>query len=108
MRGFEPLTPSMRTRCATGLRHIPRNGRKISTRAAPVRSAGSEVGDLPFLGWGRCRGGLLRADRGTAGGLGWGRGAAEAHAALGGLYDLVAAAGEQGDGGLVGWPATGW
>ena len=23
MRGFEPLAPSMRTRCATGLRHIP-------------------------------------------------------------------------------------
>ena len=24
LRGFEPLTPSMRTRCATGLRHSPR------------------------------------------------------------------------------------
>ena|GEM_PF-3542082 len=23
LRGFEPLTPSMRTRCATGLRHSP-------------------------------------------------------------------------------------
>ena len=23
LRGFEPLTPSMRTRCATGLRHRP-------------------------------------------------------------------------------------
>jgi hypothetical protein len=23
LRGFEPLTPSMRTRCATGLRHNP-------------------------------------------------------------------------------------
>ena len=27
LRGFEPLTPSMRTRCATGLRHSP-NGRE--------------------------------------------------------------------------------
>ena len=24
LRGFEPLTPSMRTRCATGLRYSPR------------------------------------------------------------------------------------
>ena len=23
LRGFEPLTPSMRTRCATGLRYSP-------------------------------------------------------------------------------------
>jgi hypothetical protein len=26
LRGFEPLTPSMRTRCATGLRHSPNGG----------------------------------------------------------------------------------
>src|SRR5262249_22557109 len=26
LRGFEPLTPSMRTRCATGLRYSPKNG----------------------------------------------------------------------------------
>jgi hypothetical protein len=25
LRGFEPLTPSMRTRCATGLRYSPWN-----------------------------------------------------------------------------------
>jgi hypothetical protein len=25
LRGFEPLTPSMRTRCATGLRYSPEN-----------------------------------------------------------------------------------
>jgi hypothetical protein len=25
LRGFEPLTPSMRTRCATGLRYSPLN-----------------------------------------------------------------------------------
>ncbi|GLZ04828.1 hypothetical protein Acsp03_22940 [Actinomadura sp. NBRC 104412] len=30
LRGFEPLTPSMRTRCATGLRYSPRNLRKVS------------------------------------------------------------------------------
>jgi hypothetical protein len=24
LRGFEPLTPSMRTRCATGLRYSPK------------------------------------------------------------------------------------
>ena len=28
LRGFEPLTPSMRTRCATGLRHSPDTGRE--------------------------------------------------------------------------------
>src|ERR1700722_9402594 len=26
LRGFEPLAPSMRTRCATGLRYSPKNG----------------------------------------------------------------------------------
>jgi hypothetical protein len=26
LRGFEPLTPSMRTRCATGLRYSPWDG----------------------------------------------------------------------------------
>jgi hypothetical protein len=26
LRGFEPLTPSMRTRCATGLRYSPKTG----------------------------------------------------------------------------------
>jgi hypothetical protein len=35
LRGFEPLTPSMRTRCATGLRYSPRN--------ASQRSKPSEV-----------------------------------------------------------------
>jgi hypothetical protein len=28
LRGFEPLTPSMRTRCATGLRYSPKTGRQ--------------------------------------------------------------------------------
>ena len=30
LRGFEPLTPSMRTRCATGLRYSPWNSRQRS------------------------------------------------------------------------------
>ena len=30
LRGFEPLTPSMRTRCATGLRYSPRNASQRS------------------------------------------------------------------------------
>ena len=30
LRGFEPLTPSMRTRCATGLRYSPENLSKPS------------------------------------------------------------------------------
>jgi hypothetical protein len=34
LRGFEPLTPSMRTRCATGLRHSP-NGRTTLPPCSP-------------------------------------------------------------------------
>jgi hypothetical protein len=30
LRGFEPLTPSMRTRCATGLRYSPWNASQRS------------------------------------------------------------------------------
>ena len=37
LRGFEPLTPSMRTRCATGLRHSPKTG---SQRSKHLRSRG--------------------------------------------------------------------
>ena len=33
LRGFEPLTPSMRTRCATGLRHSPENLSQPSKRS---------------------------------------------------------------------------
>jgi hypothetical protein len=32
LRGFEPLTPSMRTRCATGLRYSPKNASQPSKR----------------------------------------------------------------------------
>ena len=34
LRGFEPLTPSMRTRCATGLRYSPKNA---SQRSKPAK-----------------------------------------------------------------------
>jgi hypothetical protein len=34
LRGFEPLTPSMRTRCATGLRYSPENLSQPSKRCA--------------------------------------------------------------------------
>jgi hypothetical protein len=34
LRGFEPLTPSMRTRCATGLRYSPKNVSQPSKRPA--------------------------------------------------------------------------
>lgn len=30
MRGFEPLTPSMRTKCATGLRYIPKDSIRLA------------------------------------------------------------------------------
>jgi hypothetical protein len=33
LRGFEPLTPSMRTRCATGLRYSPWTVDKANRRA---------------------------------------------------------------------------
>src|ERR1035438_9434245 len=47
LRGFEPLTPSMRTRCATGLRHSPWTGSqpsKLRASSAPRRSAGRNRG----------------------------------------------------------------
>jgi hypothetical protein len=40
LRGFEPLAPSMRTRCATGLRYSPKNGcqrSKLSRLLARLR-----------------------------------------------------------------------
>jgi hypothetical protein len=42
LRGFEPLTPSMRTRCATGLRYSPKDA---SQRSKPGdRSASGDPG----------------------------------------------------------------
>jgi hypothetical protein len=46
LRGFEPLTPSMRTRCATGLRYSPKNASqrskpaKVSAHAIRLASGG--------------------------------------------------------------------
>jgi hypothetical protein len=49
LRGFEPLTPSMRTRCATGLRYSPWNGcqrskdqRVLALQSPTARFAASE------------------------------------------------------------------
>jgi hypothetical protein len=50
LRGFEPLTPSMRTRCATGLRYSPKSStwarlagqdERTQPGSAPVWRAGS-------------------------------------------------------------------
>lgn len=55
LRGFEPLTPSMRTRCATGLRHSP--NKKNNSRSWEVVAHGLSCGRRPGTG---------------AGGVGWG------------------------------------
>src|SRR5258708_9735342 len=40
LRGFEPLTPSMRTRCATGLRYSPKTGASVANSGdAPLAAA---------------------------------------------------------------------
>ncbi len=44
LRGFEPLTPSMRTRCATGLRYSPRNLNQSSKRYSLTARAVSYSG----------------------------------------------------------------
>src|SRR5205814_7005814 len=41
LRGFEPLTPSMRTRCATGLRYSPKNGCQRSKHPGLASRPGS-------------------------------------------------------------------
>ena len=47
LRGFEPLTPSMRTRCATGLRYSPWNSRQRSKHGGLLaRSVGARVAAL--------------------------------------------------------------
>ncbi len=50
LRGFEPLTPSMRTRCATRLRHSP-----ASNQATSRRSAGPPTGGQSFTARRRSR-----------------------------------------------------
>ncbi|GAA3673387.1 hypothetical protein GCM10022224_042030 [Nonomuraea antimicrobica] len=47
MRGFEPLTPSMRTKCATGLRYIP----KDSTRLANFGGSSRHRFSRPLPAW---------------------------------------------------------
>jgi hypothetical protein len=57
LRGFEPLTPSMRTRCATGLRYSPKTGsqrskpwqlpRRRQMAQGPCAERGSGVGRRP-------------------------------------------------------------
>jgi hypothetical protein len=49
LRGFEPLTPSMRTRCATGLRYSPKNASQRSKQSlllAPYDSRGGRGGPV--------------------------------------------------------------
>jgi hypothetical protein len=49
LRGFEPLTPSMRTRCATGLRYSPKTGRQRSKSAdhSAHQNVGPQAGQSP-------------------------------------------------------------
>src|SRR5689334_4063012 len=50
LRGFEPLTPSMRTRCATGLRYSP-NGTGVSVANLAARSRRRRVPRGGCAGW---------------------------------------------------------
>ena len=50
LRGFEPLTPSMRTRCATGLRYSP-NGTAVSVANLAARSRRRQVPAAGRAGW---------------------------------------------------------
>ena len=61
LRGFEPLTPSMRTRCATGLRYSPWNACQPSKDSGlPVRSATPPLSSTPALKPGRAVAGARR------------------------------------------------
>ena len=81
LRGFEPLTPSMRTRCATGLRYSPENlsqRSKLCRLLAPPRRASRRrrgasalvlvvvvlVGSVGAAGDFRVRGGVLARQAG--------------------------------------------
>ena len=81
LRGFEPLTPSMRTRCATGLRYSPENlvsvanfatcschGRLVADGAEPLQRvlvAVVLVGSVGEAGDLRVRGGVFPARPGA-------------------------------------------
>lgn len=43
LRGFEPLTPSMRTRCATGLRYSPQHPAQVSLNGQAGRLPAERV-----------------------------------------------------------------
>lgn len=47
LRGFEPLTPSMRTRCATSLRHSPPPANRLRSHPAYTGRAGSKANRSP-------------------------------------------------------------
>ncbi len=53
MRGFEPLTPSMRTKCATGLRYIPKTWTRLANFRG--RSRHPERGSVADRAAGRLR-----------------------------------------------------
>jgi hypothetical protein len=50
LRGFEPLTPSMRTRCATGLRYSPK-GMAVSVANLAARLRRRQVPRGGPAGW---------------------------------------------------------
>ena len=50
LRGFEPLTPSMRTRCATGLRYSPK-GTAVSVANLAARSRRRQAPHRGSPGW---------------------------------------------------------
>src|SRR5689334_4800186 len=75
LRGFEPLTPSMRTRCATGLRYSPWNGCQRSKHsrvfahspAAGATAARAGHGDGRPDGGAGCRGSVSDGSVGRVG-----------------------------------------
>ena len=69
LRGFEPLTPSMRTRCATGLRYSPKNVSQPSKRPGLLarRASGPSAWFPERSTRGRDPGGSTTATRTTIG-----------------------------------------
>ena len=79
LRGFEPLTPSMRTRCATGLRYSPKTSQRLSGGPEPLASSadrGTPLNDVVDLAVEGFVGGVLGCDAvgdGPGGGVDGGR-----------------------------------
>ena len=67
LRGFEPLAPSMRTRCATGLRHSPNEKKLYQVRAGGPAPLLALVG-VCVIRWRRGGGGRVRPRTGRRGG----------------------------------------